>query len=535
MIKLHIMLRSNYLLELRISRSKLLLIVLALFLPAAMQWNTASAQAAKLRQLIPIKAKNNIIGYTYVTDNSYMILWGAKFKSDKFYLTKYNMSGGEEEFQRELDLQGPKGSNTNLVAYLQWQDRLCLLLTKTDKESKALLIVKVTNRGTLDGEPVELAKWNRDELDKDPKFRHTLSQDKKKIAIYVERKGGRKEVMSYDYLLINNDLNVVFRKTITFQDETSPDDISLRQVAIDSTGQLYQFVGLIKYPEERRRKGKLEFYIMKLSAKGPENAPDALYRINLDNDAELLSGGVIINYLNELVFCGSFISGRDQTGVLYATIDGSTGKFIISEQQLFTNQQLRAMLPSDRRQYNLAYTDFYINNLAVQPDNSILITGQTYSSYTTTNYNGRTTTFVYHYLYNQMMVWKFNPAGRLEKLVMVPKFQHTTNDLGAYSGYTALFDSGVVYLIYPDNAKNAEVYKQEDLKQMSTRRALMVAAVNIEQETYQKAILYDFSKAKAFPSPALSYIISPNTAIIPSARGFRITTNIVTVGSAVSP
>jgi hypothetical protein len=82
--------------------------------------------------------------------------------------------------------------------------------------------------------------------------------------------------------------------------------------------------------------------------------------------------------------------------------------------------------------------------------------GEQYRFYQTcsTDANGNTTC-TNHYVYGNIIIVKFDSDGAVEWMELLPKFQHTTNDGGYYSGYAlAQMKDGSIHMIYNDNPKN---------------------------------------------------------------------------------
>ncbi|MBX9851996.1 MAG: hypothetical protein K2X86_09580 [Cytophagaceae bacterium] len=102
---------------------------------------------------------------------------------------------------------------------------------------------------------------------------------------------------------------------------------------------------------------------------------------------------------------------------------------------------------------------FSLDDLVIRSDGGMVLTGEQYfvrvHTYTTSNPNGgMSTTTVYKYHYNDIIVININPEGNIQWATKIPKTQITSNDGGFFSSYSMAVASDKLYFVFNDNPKN---------------------------------------------------------------------------------
>jgi len=106
-------------------------------------------------------------------------------------------------------------------------------------------------------------------------------------------------------------------------------------------------------------------------------------------------------------------------------------------------------------------TNLILRDVKVQADGSILLIGEQSYMVTRTSYvNGRSSYYVVYY-YNDMLVTKIDPAGKLAWMRKLAKRQRGAVDGGGMS-YAYIGGKNAHYLVYLDNVKNADLPIDEE-------------------------------------------------------------------------
>ena len=144
----------------------------------------------------------------------------------------------------------------------------------------------------------------------------------------------------------------------------------------------------------------------------------------------------------------------------------------------------------------------------------------------TSTVNGRTTTTTtYHYYYNDIIVVNINPEGDIEWSRKIPKYQHTINDGGQYSGYVSMVVDDRIYFVYNDNPKNGYLDKKGEPNRFSYRRFKETDVVIVEVSIdgfKKKSILIQTEKRSMMVNPRMSSQISENDLLMLGRYGKSI-------------
>jgi hypothetical protein len=155
---------------------------------------------------------------------------------------------------------------------------------------------------------------------------------------------------------------------------------------------------------------------------------------------------------------------------------------------------------------NIVLRDFVLKS-----DGSFYFVAESYVYYvvTTTDANGVTRT-THHYVYGDVLLADVKQDNTVNWFARIPKYQHTTNDGGRYSGIsTSLGKDDELYVIFNDSKKNANVKYPEKRINFRLKNAITVL-VSFDQAG-------EFSKTPLMPSKEASTILMPKMSYTSAA------------------
>lgn len=92
-------------------------------------------------------------------------------------------------------------------------------------------------------------------------------------------------------------------------------------------------------------------------------------------------------------------------------------------------------------------------------DGSLVVVAEQYYVYlqTTNDSRGMVQT-VYHYYYDDALIYQISPQGDFNWISSIPKEQHSTNDFGYYSSLKSIVSGGKCFVFFNDHRKNYDEY-----------------------------------------------------------------------------
>lgn len=139
------------------------------------------------------------------------------------------------------------------------------------------------------------------------------------------------------------------------------------------------------------------------------------------------------------------------------------------------------------------FQDLTMKKFSVQEDNSILIIGEQF--YTTTHtVNGRTY-YIYHY--DDMLMTKIDPQGKLSWMRKLPKRQESSNPRGGV-GFKHITLENKHYVIFLDNVKNMSLKLDQKPAKHVDGKGGFLTAYGVEDATgkVSKISIFDTKDAK---------------------------------------
>ncbi|MCU0434683.1 MAG: hypothetical protein MUC87_14605 [Bacteroidia bacterium] len=296
--------------------------------------------------------------------------------------------------------------------------------------------------------------------------------------------------------VFDDQMNKLWEKTIVIPRPRN--QFNVQSIRIENDGTLY--IRGAEYQERAearssRRSGKPDYlyYIYRITDNGGtmKEFPVAL-------EGKFVTDVMATTTLNGDIVLTGFYSERGTysiKGVFYQRVSGSTEEILASKMTEFdkafitqyaTEREVRRMEKRERRGEQPELFEFDMDNFVLRADGGGTLIAEQYYMYvetvTTPSGNGQTTTrYIYHYIYNDILVLNFSADGTLVWKCKIPKRQHTTNDGGYYSSYALMIQGDRLFFIYNDNPKNLTLQENEAPADFSrNRRELSVVLAEVD-------------------------------------------------------
>ena len=263
------------------------------------------------------------------------------------------------------------------------------------------------------------------------------------------------------------------------------------------------------------------------------------YKLAFDNSKEdetyLNEIRLGIDKLGRLQLTGFYSEkkGAFMKGVFNSTIDIEKKKAINIKSQVFTDEFLNQFLTDRQIKSKQRKKDknkdsrfdhlnnYKIREIVFKEDGGFYLVAEYYFYYVVmqTSTNGITTT-TEHYIYGDIMAINVKEDNSIDWFARIPKFQHTTNDRGRYSGIAKAVDSkNTLQIIFNEHKKNANIIDPERKRNAVGKKTITVL-VSIEESTKTtKTPLMPAKDGKTIITPKGHYQVSSNELILEATTG----------------
>lgn len=294
----------------------------------------------------------------------------------------------------------------------------------------------------------------------------------------------------------DDQLNKLWEKTITIPRPRNQFDV--QSIRIENDGTIY--IRGAEYQERAtarssRRSGKPDYtyYIYRITDNG-----GTMKEIPVKLDGKFVTDVIATTALNGDIVLAGFYSERGTysvKGVFYQRMN-SDGEEMLADRmtefdkafitQYASQREVKRIEKRERRGEEAELFEFDMDNFLLRADGGGTLVAEQYYMYvetvTTPSGNGQTTTrYIYHYIYNDILVLNFNADGELVWKCKIPKRQHTTNDGGYYSSYALMVQGDKLFFVYNDNPRNLTLEETEAPADMGrNRRELAVVLAEVD-------------------------------------------------------
>jgi hypothetical protein len=293
-----------------------------------------------------------------------------------------------------------------------------------------------------------------------------FSKNRKFIRIQNSIPGAEKDDASeITYKIYDSSMTPVEEGVYSYEFES--DDYYFSNEILTDEGDFYQVVRKIDKRKTGKRRKEQNF---------TDYSQVSIVKIEGDSyqetEIEMLDGkevrGIQLVGIENGIMTFTGMYGTDNSpldGLVYFKVDfekekiTSEGSFKFTKEFIMQDFTDKEKAKSDKREAkgkdSPTLSSYVFNHLEQTKDGGIVAVMEQYYMYvtTTTDSKGNTTT-TYHYVYNDLIVYKVNANGEFEWVKKMDKLQHTTNDGGAVSSVHAYVTEDKIKMWFNDSKKN---------------------------------------------------------------------------------
>ncbi len=351
---------------------------------------------------------------------------------------------------------------------VQMGSEFFMFTTYRDKKKKmTYLYSQKLNKSTLEfNSPRELAHASYEGYKKreSASYSFKISADSNFLMFITDLPTGKKEdVDRFGLMVFDYDMEEVWSQKSIEIDETET-SFYRYDSQIGNDGKVY-LLAKIYDTSKKYKKGEINYTFEMMVYEADEGEPES-FSVTLEG--QFMSDVNFEQLDNGNIQVVGFYSDRGgiQNGVFNLIIDNES-KEIVSEEttefptdfivQHSSEKAKKKAAKREAKGKEVAFYSYVIDDLIENKDGTITMIGEQYRYYVTcttdANGNQRCT---YHYIYGNIIVVKFNEDGEVDWMELIPKYQHTTNDGGYYSGYALVeLPDGTLKFIFNDSPKNS--------------------------------------------------------------------------------
>jgi len=444
----------------------------------------------------------------------------------KYFLKSYNKNLGLIN-TKELNLEY-KGKKLRYSNAAKLNNRMFIFAKFTNKKAKKnYLLYKEINPKTFKSVSKlkvigEIPYENRRD---NGFFGFEYSKDNKLLLLFHYIPTDENENEKIALKVLDSDLNLKWKKNITIPYKSELTDII--DYNLDLEGNVYVVVKKYKHKREDIINKKINFTYTILTYK---NSGNDNTKIDLSLKNKYITQLKIAIDESQNIFCSGFYSNnishkseRDMGlgGSFYMKIENDDNEVSISTTNDFTLEFISSLLSKRKKEkmkkkskkkkkkgQNLEMSNYYLDELYLNDDGSIILVGEKAYSITHTVSNGQggyTTTTTYYY--QNIIAVEYDSEGDVKWVRRVPKFQSSSSTY--YLSYASIVNNENIYFIYNDHIENTHIKNEVDYKPFSlSYKKTNIVAYRIDGEGNTKYInLHSTAKLGAMLVPTASTLI----------------------------
>lgn len=445
------------------------------------------------------------------------------------WIDKYSAFGLQQEFSTEIEIPTRNGEAVEVEDIYNLKGTMLLLSTYLNYDAGKKSIYAYTvdttakigkNYREVDFIPLQTRRDDRNE-------HIALATDSSGLMLFhteYDLSTGNEKLVCR---LVDNNLKEQFYKTIDIP--YKQDRVQILSGVGDSRGGFYIMLRIADLREGLFVKEARSYAYLLLAIGADGNVRE----YDMDLGGPQVSEVMLKRTPAGNILVAGFFTNKNNTnggiaGTFYINIDGATGKVLKRGFKEFDKSFLELFLNNKKINKGEELSRYQLNDLIIQPDNSvILIAEQTFEDLICF-YDGRTgiQTCNNHYYYNDIIVASLTAEGDVKWMRKIPKQQETVNDGGIFSSYLLMQHKGKLYLVFNDNVRNFEYTPSNigivpatnqpgmyDPYNMTSPQKSQVALVEIDSAgTVTKKPFFSAKDNKIIIRPRLSY--QPNEDIV---------------------
>ena len=410
----------------------------------------------------------------------------------------------------------------------QMGDDFFLFTTYRDKKLKiTYLYSQKLNRKTLAfSKPKELAKSSYGGYRKrqSPSYSFVVSADSNYLMFITDLPSNKDESDRFGLIVYDENMREIWSKKSVEVEETEY-NFYRYDAQIGNDGKVYLLAKI--YDKSRKyKRGEIDYTFEMLVYEEETDEPE---RFDVSIEGKFMSDVTFERTDNGDIQVVGFFSDKAgvQSGVFNLLIDGESYTSSNQETTEFptdfivqhsSEKEKKKARRKEAKGKKIAFYSYDIDELVENPDGTITMIGEQYRYYQTchTDANGNQSC-TNHYIYGNIIIVKFDENGETEWMELIPKFQHTTNDGGYYSGYAlAQLPNGDLKLIFNDEPRNNYYNQNGKFYTWSrNRRKTDIIMYDIKTEgRIERYTLFNSSTEDVMSRPKVSVQIDENEIII---------------------
>ncbi len=476
-------------------------------IPAELTWG----------QTFKEKKRSQMLGIVGKTKDAYFTL---NFNKGKYSLHKMDKNLSPiEKYPLGMEYEGKRLSFEGIT---QIKDQFFLLSSFSNQKLKKnfLFIQKISSANPLEISKLEkVAEISFSKRRFTGSFNYSVSSDSSKILVYYNQPYVKNGPEKFGFSVYDTDLNPVWNKDISTP--FNEDLFSVMGYRVANNGDVYlsgkEYKNELK-GKNRDNKPSYVYHILSYTDKG-EHMKD--YEIDLGD-----------KFITDLQFalddekalrCGGFYSMNSSQGIkgtFYITIDLESKKTMTSNFKPFPEDFItqgwsqRAIKKAKKKEVKkgkaVEMYEYDLRDFILKDDGGIIMLAEQYYVHvvTTTTYDAQgrpTTRTTYHYYYNDIIAINIDANGNIEWQTKIDKYQHSTNDGGYFSSYTAAVVGDKIFMVYNEDARR--YYTKEQLKSLSRKekKAYFTLLVELNSDgEYKKTPLFNTKENQVATRPKAS-------------------------------
>jgi hypothetical protein len=358
------------------------------------------------------------------------------------------------------------GKSLKFIHALHLNGELYLFTSYTNMiQNKNYLFVQTLNKATLqlnnDLRPVS-------EFDVNPKektgghYHISVSNDSAKVVVMSEQPELKNGIAKFSYKVFSNQMQEIWSKEMSIN---VPSTLFIaKEIIVSNQGDVFLLGKLFKQ-EFTWGRPEYSYSLISCSDMG-QNVSEYYFQA----DDKVFTDVKITIGLDSNIICGGFYSEtntQNLDGYFILKIDDKTHEVIETNyyklsidfltQSMSEKEESNTERKAGKSQSN-RLLEYDIRNIVLWRDGGIILVGEQYYDYSITVGNNESK----YYMYNNIIVVKISPKGKIEWNVAIPKRQYSVNDNGRVSSFYMSIVDDQLYFIFNDNLKNLN-YKNGDI------------------------------------------------------------------------
>ncbi|MFN0030552.1 MAG: hypothetical protein ACKVOR_00185 [Flavobacteriales bacterium] len=401
----------------------------------------------------------------------------------KLWLGGINASDLSLTFETEVVTPEFGNKRVSVESIFMVNKKLLAFCTAYDKatDEKFLIAQKLTERGSLDGAPIELDVIQTISKRNSGDFTYDVNEANGRILIFTNPPFEKYDKEKFHFKVYDENLKLIWNEKLEMP---YPDKyFTVTDFMVDASDVLYMTCTFNEFEktkqEEGKKKAKAEakerggHRSFKVISYNHQKEKLKEYEIELNESQGIESLDYNLDVNGNINVAGLYSLTNDKNdginGVYFIKINSETGDVMTSSIKAFEKKQTDEDDDEIKKKKKdadapVAMREFEIREFINRDDGGLIISGEYYNEYTRCTTDPRTgsTTCTTYYIYGNITIINVDAQGNIEWQSNVPKYQRTANDGGMFSSYALMVDGSELYYFYNDNAKNYDAKKKDN-------------------------------------------------------------------------